>query len=54
MTYNDGNYLPDADHRVNVGPCIDPTCRWDVYAPDAQTQPVHFACDMALTHREAA
>lgn len=44
MTYNDGNFLPDDEHRFNVGPC--PTCHWDVYGPEIDTEPVHFACDM--------
>ena len=54
MSYTDGNYLPDDDHTVNVGPCIHPDCQWDVYAPDADTPPIHYACDMALTRKEAA
>ena len=52
--YNDGNFLPDKDHPFNLGPCSDPTCGWDVHAPDLDTEPIHFACHMATTFKVAA
>lgn len=51
ITYNDGNYLPDDEHRFNVGPCTDPTCGWDVYAPARNTPAIHFACHMNTERR---
>lgn len=51
--YNDGNYLPDNEHPFNVGPCVDPKCGWDVYAPQLDTAPMHFACDMNAQRRAA-
>jgi hypothetical protein len=44
---NDGNYLPDPEHPFNVGPCPAPGCGWDVYAPEVDTEAIHFACDLA-------
>lgn len=49
--YNDGCFLPDDEHPYNVGPCTDPTCGWDVYAPTRTTPAIHFACHMNTERR---
>jgi hypothetical protein len=52
--YNDGNFLPDNEHPWNIGPCTDPNCGWDVYAPEPDSDPIHFACHMNQHRKDAA
>lgn len=44
IRFNEGAYLPDLEHPINVGPC--PDCSFDVYAALPHVTPIHFACDM--------
>jgi hypothetical protein len=52
--YNDGNFLPDNEHPFNLGPCVEPSCGWDVHGPEIDTPPIHFACHMAADRKVAA